>query len=295
MGGVAFAVGTGRCGTKFLAELLAQDPAIASHHERHPFSDTFHRYCKWYNIPVDEAGFIAVKRRGIEEDLRTHAFSFEASAFLSLSLETLHNRLGARSIIMLRRPDRVVTSYLRRDWYATEPNVDDPRLPPSMQDVRSPHHFLGRTMPIGEEFERWRGLTRVGKIGWFWSRLNRALLEQAARLPSDAATVQKIETLDYANYQRLMQFVGAPAHLAESDFQAVKRRRPNGSSGEWTPHDWSALEAREFEHEVRDLAEQLGYCWKVEELTREPRPLRPKPFLRGLVRPLWERQASAQS
>src|SRR5690554_4727562 len=124
MGNVGFAVGTGRCGTKFLSEVLARDPAIASHHERHPFSDTFHRYCRWYRIPVDDAGFIAAKRRAIAEDLTRLPYSFEASAFLSLSLETLHAALGAKIVLMVRRPDRVVTSYLRKGWYENEPLLD---------------------------------------------------------------------------------------------------------------------------------------------------------------------------
>src|SRR5688572_11059735 len=99
MDGVGFAVGTGRCGTKFLAEVFACDPEIASHHERHPFNDTFHRYCQWYKIPTDDAGFIAVKRRAAEADLRQRRYSFEASGFLSLSLLTLHEHLGAKFVM----------------------------------------------------------------------------------------------------------------------------------------------------------------------------------------------------
>lgn len=291
MTGVGYAVGTGRCGTKFLAELLARDPEIAACHERHPFNDTFHRYCRWYGIPVDEAGFVETKKRAIAEDVAAKAFSFEASAFLSLSLETLHRRLGARIIMMVRRPDRVVASYLQKGWYKTDPVVEDARLPPSMQNVAEPHHFLGRTMPVGDEFERWRKLTRVGKISWFWNALNQALLDQAAAMPAHAAALQKLEDLDFEAYRSLMRFLGAPANLTEADFVAVRRKRPNASAVERGPHQWSDLERKEFEAEVKGMAERLGYEWNTDALIREPAPSRTRSKLAN-VRPILRRVAS---
>jgi hypothetical protein len=288
MGSVGFAVGTGRCGTKFLAEVLSRDPQIAAHHERHAFSDTFHRYCQWYGIPLDEAGFIAVKRRAIAQDLARHAYSFEASAFLALSLETLHRALGVRIVIMVRRPERVVASYLRKGWYETEPDLDDASLPPSMQNVERVHHFLGRTMPRGDEFARWRGLTRVGKIAWFWSTLNRALLQQSQRLPG-ACVVQRLEDLNYPAFRKLITFLGAPDHVTAAEFSAVKRRRPNAAHGIRTVHQWSAVERAEFEAEVRELAEHFGYVWSTAALAEEPAP---QPAPRWSPRALLSRKVS---
>ena len=288
MNNVGFAVGTGRCGTRFLSEVLACDPAIASHHERHAFSDTFHRYCRWYGIDADEAGFVATKRAAIEQDLRERAYSFEASAFLALSLETLYRELGARVVLMVRRPERVVSSYLRKGWFESTPLLDDPGKPPTMQDVAMPHHFLGRTMPRGAEFERWRGLTRVGKIAWFWNRLNRELLEQAQRLPAGATRLQKLETLDYAAFRDLTDFLGAPASVTEKTFAGVRGRKPNASFGQRTVHVWSERERAEFENEVREVADLLGYVWSTGVLAQEPAPApaREGPSLRRLVAPL---------
>jgi hypothetical protein len=283
---VGFAVGTGRCGTRFLSEILKCDPAIASHHERHAFSDSFHRYCRWYGLDVDETGFIETKRAAIEADLRERAYSFEASAFLSLSLETIHRALGAHIVLMVRRPERVVASYLRKGWYAAEPMLDDPSKPPTMQDVAMPHHFLGRTMPKGAEFERWRALTRVGKIAWFWNRLNRELLEQASRLPAAATRLQKLEDLDYATFRDVVAFLGAPTNVTELEFATVRGRRPNASFGQRTVHVWSAQERAEFESEVREGAELFGYEWSAEKLAEEPAPPRKAPSLRQLVAPL---------
>lgn len=283
MDNIGFAVGTGRCGTKFLAEVLARDPVIAAHHERHPFSDTFHRYCRWYGLPVDDTGFLATKRAGIEEDLRTHRYAFEASAFLSMSIDVLHAELGAKIVVMVRSPAKVVASYLRKGWYENPIALDDPDKLPSMQKVAMPHHFLGRTLPRGEEYVRWNALTRVGKIAWFWNMLNRSLLEQAERMPAGAVRIQRLEDLNYDSFRDLVDFLGAPTNVTEMEFATVRGRRPNASHGMRTPHQWTETERREFEAEVREMAERLDYPWRVSDLTRTPAltPVAPSLFVQA--------------
>jgi hypothetical protein len=66
---VAFAIGTGRCGTLFLYELLAKEPEVATSHERNPVNEAFHRYCRWHGLPVDDEGFLATKEKEIAADL----------------------------------------------------------------------------------------------------------------------------------------------------------------------------------------------------------------------------------
>lgn len=294
MAAVGFAVGTGRCGTKFLAEVMARDPEVASHHERHPFSDTFYRYCKWYGIEVDPAGFLAAKRHDIECDLQAARYSFEASGFLSLALKELHERLGARIVVMIRRPNRVVASYFRKGWYANEPVIGDPSLPPTMQHVAMPHHFLGRTLPRGAEFERWRRLTRVGQLGWYWSRLNRELVEQTEKLPQGVACFQKLSALDHGAYRELCDFLGAPANVTAAQFDTIERKRPNASRVGRRVIDWSATERKEFETEVREMAEFFDYPWSTEEIAaRQAQNQTHQGFLDSLLRPVLRARGAA--
>lgn len=289
MSRIGFAVGTGRCGTKFLAEAYGAAPSIASHHERHPVNDTFHRYCRWNRIDVDETGFLETKRAGIAADLADHAYSFEASAFLSLSLDVLCHRLGARVVAMVRRPDKVVTSYFNKGWYANAAWLDDPERPPSMQDVAHAHHFLGRTLPRGREFERWSGLTRIGKIAWFWNTLNRELVRQADGL-GEAVLFQKLETLDYEGFRRITNHLGAPQEVSEASYRAIRSRKPNASTPAYTCDRWTARERAEFEYEVAEMAAHFGYCAQVAGLPPDKR--RSESPLQGLLGPL-RRQAEA--
>lgn len=263
---VAFAVGSGRCGTQFLAEVFGLDWQIAACHERHAFSDTFHRYCRWYDIPVDDLGFLKTKEVDMVNDLanRKVKTAFEASAYLSLSLETLHRHFAARFILMIRQPEKVILSYLRKGWYRDEIHIGNPELPPSGQTCRSFHHFMGRTLPRGDEFKRWEKLTRVGKLAWFWNRINREILRQFESLPAGSVRVQKLEELDYPAFLEISNFIGVPdSKVSRRDFTRMSEGRPNSSRIRTTVQDWSSQERREFAEEARETAERMGYSLEI--------------------------------
>ncbi|WP_193996652.1 hypothetical protein [Leptolyngbya ectocarpi] len=171
-------MGTGRCGTHCLAQLMSLERVIASTHERHPFNDTFHRYCKWYGLPVDAGGFIQTKAINIEKDLEHHAFSFEASAYLSLSIVELYQFFGAKFLILARSPEKVVNSYIRKGWYQQPYSRYNSHHIPSYQPGMKTHHFLGRIIPSGSIFDQWQQMTQVGKLAWYWNTLNSKIVEQ---------------------------------------------------------------------------------------------------------------------
>lgn len=265
---IVFAIGTGRCGTKFLSKIFEEVPGVASYHELHPLSDTFHRYCKWYDISVDEAGFIATKNRSVEAAKRENKGYFEASGFLSLSVEALYEAFGAKFILLVRRPDKVVLSYLKKGWYDNEIDLDNPSLPPTAQNVARFHHFLGRTIPRGDEFEMWRALSRVGKLAWYWNRLNSEVLRQFDRIPADHWRICRLEDLDYSCWAELASGVGLPATLSRERYESISAERPNAFRDLQDVRSWSDREWMEFEHQVRPMAERMGYVWKGEDIVK---------------------------
>ena len=174
---VVFAIGTGRCGTTFLAKAFAQEPNIASWHERHPMNDAFHRYCQWNKLAVDHGGFLATKRLGVEADWQQGKVSFESSAYLSLSILKLHEAFDAHFILLVRRPDQVVNSYLTKGWYQPALVRDDPNLPAGYQPHPShPHHPFSRITPQGEMGKTWHQWSRVGQIACFCTAITTAFL-----------------------------------------------------------------------------------------------------------------------
>ncbi len=267
---LAFAIGTGRCGTKFLYKVFDLEPKVASVHERNPLNETFHRYCKWYGLPVDHEGFLQTKECEIKQDLEKYSFSFEASAFLSLSLRELYDRFKAKFILLVRSPEQVVNSYLRKGWYDKPAVRADPNLVPSYQDCRAFHHFLGRIMPSREKFQQWNQMSRVGKLAWYWNTLNAKVLEQFEDIPETHWRVEKLEDLSYSRYLEIAQFLGFQPTVTQEMYDGLAQRRPNAFSDVPTIATWTASEIADFESEVAPMAERFGYEYRVNHLPFPP-------------------------
>jgi hypothetical protein len=264
---VSFCVGTGRCGTTFLARLAGMEPTVAASHERLRLAATFHMYCKWNGLPVDPEGFLVDREEAVRQDLAQHEVSFESSALLSHSIAELYERFQARFLLLVRRPDQTVASFAVRRWFLQPIARRSPDLPPSYREGEEPRHFFGRNIPRGADFERWSALTQIGKLGWFWAARNGAILEQLRQLPAEHGRIERLEDLDFARYQEIAAFLGWRATVSEAQFAELARERPNaGPHPPREPSDWSALEVAEFEAEVGPIAAALGYEHRVARL-----------------------------
>jgi hypothetical protein len=290
-GRVAFALGTGRSGTHFIAHLFADEPNVAAWHERHRLADSFHRYCCWYGLAVDSGGFIANKEAGIRADLENHAISLESNALLSLSVPQLFERFEARFALILRRPEKVVNSSIAKGLYATTPERIDPRAIPGYQpNPGRAHHPFGRFAPVGDEAIAWNAYTPIGKLSWYWRVLNSRTMELLEQLPETHVRVIRIEDFDYDAYQSFASFLGFSSKLDEAGFKQLVEHRPESKRKTRTVHSWSDTESAEFEQETRPLAEKLGYEWRVDELRRSsPEPARSEGGRSGVTKGLLAR------
>ena len=254
---VSFCVGTGRCGTTFLARLAELEPEVAASHERLRLSATFHMYCKWHGIAVDPEGFLVDREAAIRDDLRDHRVSFEASALLSHSVAELHARFGARVLLLVRSPGRTVASFAARGWFVEPTPWRDPSLPPSLREGVEPRHFFGRNLPRGAEHARWSALSQVGKIAWFWQARVRGILDQMRALPATHRCIARLEDLDFARYTEVAAFLGWRVTIGRAQFDAVAASRPN--AGPNAPIELDDRAATDIAAEVAPVAGALGY------------------------------------
>lgn len=269
---VGFAIGTGRCGTLFLYQLMDKEPRVASSHERNPDNETFHRYCKWHDLPVDHEGFLATKEKEIRADLQNHDYSFEASPYLSLSVKELHERFGAKFILLMRRPDRVVTSFVHKGFYRRPFVVRDVNLATGYQDqTKEMHTFLARVAPRGEFFHTWNEMTPVGKVAWFWRAWNERTLELLGELPQDSYRIVRIEDFDYAKYLEMSRFLGYQAQVSQDEFDALSASKPHAFWRKRNIDQWSEQEIAEFEGQVGELAQRFDYEYRIARLVDEAR------------------------
>lgn len=265
-GKVGFAIGTGRCGTLFFARALGMEPHVAACHERNPENETFHRYCQWYGLKVDHEGFLYQKKQEIDQDLSNHRFSFESSAFLSLSVMELYQRFDAKFLLLLRSPERVVNSFLYKGWYRSPRILGNTSLAPGYQQNDSFHHFLARFFPTGELNNHWNKMSRVGKISWYWNAMNERILEQFSELPETHWRIEKIEDLSYKGYEKLADFFGFSTTISAGYYNELTSSRPNKFLGVPTIASWNVDEVMEFEEQIEPMALRLGYEYRVSQL-----------------------------
>ncbi|HRP94658.1 MAG TPA: hypothetical protein PL143_00270 [Rhodocyclaceae bacterium] len=270
-GKVGFAIGTGRCGTLFLHQAVALEPHVSSSHERNPDNEAFHRYCKWNDLPVDDEGFLHTKADEIRADLETHAYSFEASPYLSLAARELHERFGARFVLLVRRPDRVVTSFVHKGFYRRRHMVSNVDLAAGYQrpDPDRIHTFFARITPRGPAFRSWNEMTPTGKVAWFWKAWNERTLEVLDLLPQDCYRVVRIEDYDYERHVATCEFLGFRTQVLREDFDALRAARPHAFHRKRDIDAWSAQEIAEFEAQVKDLAPHFGYEWRIDRLIEQ--------------------------
>lgn len=273
-------------------QVLKMEHDVAAHHERQPLGDAFHRYCQWYRLPIDQSGFYDYKDSGIRSDLVKHVLSFEASAYLSLSVLELHRRYDARFVLLVRRPDRVVASYLQKGWYGAPLLRADPRLAPGYQ--LDPEGLLqnapfSRIVPFGDDDAlQWHRYTIVGKIAWYWSMLNAAVVAQFQQLPAEAWRIVRLEDMSFDRYREVARFFGVETSVSEARYRRLVESRPNTLNPARSVSDWNSQECLEFEQMVRVQAESFDYPWKVEALRQESKgreTKRPK-VVAGAVRRL---------
>ncbi len=276
-GKVGFAIGTGRCGTSFLAKALSLEPNVSTVDERNALNETFHRYCKWYGLPVDHEGFLHTKEVEIKQDLFNHIFSFESSAYLSLSVQELFQRFGAKFILMVHSPELVVNSYLKKGWYDKPIVRENAQLALGYQEVAMFHHFFGRIVPSGEYFIKWQQMNRIGKLGWYWNTLNACVLEQFEKIPETHWRVQKLEGFSYEQYLEITRFLGIQSSLTRGVFNKLVNKNSNVPLDEPTIKMWSGVEITEFESQVESMAKKLDFEYRVDRLpvplVRPPSPL----------------------
>jgi hypothetical protein len=269
-GRVGFCVGTGRCGTTFLAQLAGREPEVAASHERLRLGATFHMFCKWHGIAVDSEGFLLDREEAIRRDLAERRFSFECSALLSHSLEELFERFRARFLLLVRSPHETVASFAVRGWFVKPCARKDASLPPSYREGEEPRHFLGRNIPHGAEFERWTQLTPIGRIAWFWQARNRAILEQFRHLPASHCRIERLEDVDFPRYREIAEFMGWRSRIDAELFAELARARLN--AGPNPPRrftDWNSVETTEFEAQVASVAEALGCEYRTRILAQQ--------------------------
>lgn len=174
-----FVLSTGRCGTKWLTELLRQDPRMRVNHSDYPELVRHSRlaYERYADDPRVFQEIIRATRDGYILDAynrnQVYVETNNRITFFAHGIEEVYPQ--ARYIHLVRHPGDFVRSGLRREWYC------------------GARHDVGRIRH--PDPRKWKGMDDIEKIAWLWNETNQYIEDFLSTLESDQFLQAKAEDL----------------------------------------------------------------------------------------------------
>jgi len=240
-----FVLSTGRCGTKWLTEVLKRDPCMRVNHNDYPelirhsrlAYESYEREPRLFQEIIRAArdGYIldAARRR------QTYVETNNRITFFSHAIREVYP--NARFVHLVRHPGDFVRSGLRRGWYHGALH-DEGRI--RMSDASC-----------------WNKMTDIEKIAWLWNETNQYIENFLATLDtSDTYLRVKVEEMfsDVEVGVGICELVGA--RVKRRVIASMLDKKINRQwTGSMPPYEqWSAEEKEQLLRYV-PLAERYGY------------------------------------
>jgi hypothetical protein len=241
-----FVLSTGRCGTKWLAALLAESDLAFANHELQP--RLIRQGQRAYETLPDRLDHFAEIVRAARDDMISASYQAERIyvetnhfiTFLAPALMAAYPR--SKFIHLVRHPGDFVRSGMRRNWYGGHT------------------YDVGRIRP--STLEEWEGLSQFERVAWLWNETN-AVVEHFFAEDIDPQRTLSVKAEDmFADPDvalGICRFIGA-ADLTEAHIQRLQSRRVNVQFGGDFPRyeDWTA-EQKQTLARWCPLAVQYGY------------------------------------
>lgn len=255
-----FVVSTGRAGSMMLARALAKLPRTLALHEPKPHLVT-EGFLRWKG-ELDSDGaeaLIRAKRWDIVEQTKTNGLLYiESSHYCSHLIPELARVFDARFVYLHRDARGFTESGLARsNWY-----------PPSIDLAESFKGMVRRRLAV-EVGHYWHdhrlcpppGLqSRMEKIAWLWTEINRVILEGLAEVESERVFELRLDAVGPKSFAELMRFVSGETENQEAVLDtmlAVAHRRPNKRRSNWAAAD--VWDEAAFISITDGMSRRLGY------------------------------------
>ena len=248
---LALSFGAGRSGQNWFSKIFNSHPNWVGTCERFPDYEAFYRYICFYNLPISKNGFFNLIELATKRDMAKYQNSFISSPYLSFGVEELTNKLKPNSIFFnIRNPIQTVESLYNKGWYL---NFNDQKEinSPLIDITDSQYRSFSRIVPQGEFFKEWLSFTRIGKIAWFWSIINKKIFNDFNIIQNIDKFFIKLEDVNqnYNTYEKLSQRFNFENKMTESEFYKVLNKASNNDTNlNHIYKNWSSIEKKEFEN-----------------------------------------------
>lgn len=247
---LVLATQAGRGGMKWVCQIFAAHDNANGGGERNRLAESFYRYIKWNNLPIDTKGIIDLTRREVLTDWEDFDISLVSSPYFAHGFLELYEQLKPDRVIWaINDPRFTVTSFYNKGWYATEYKRGNRDLAGGMQPALENEwsHMFGRIEPVGEFYDEWYTLTRAGKLGWFLNEIVMSTYKQMKQIPEEKLWIFRLEEADqnYDYYLRMAKAFRLNPIISERKFLSLKQFTARDEEN--IPMKWSRLEREQFE------------------------------------------------
>lgn len=247
-----------RSGTRWLSDIFEAHKNATGITERYFEAESMYRFISYNDLPIDTAGIITLIKYGILQDWKRGDISFVTSPFFSHGIEQLNRELRPERIVFGCGEPRFSTQSIYNKGFFSHYYIhNDPSLAlgfqPSFPQRWYWLYLFARLVPKGKEaYRQWEQLTRIGKIAWWGTMVNRDIWKQLQQLPKEKIYLFNLKDADqnYEYYLKLAEEFGLAPVLSKRTFLAIKKQTVLPSHN--ISHTWSEQEQREFEDYSRD-------------------------------------------
>lgn len=260
-----FIVSTGRSGSQMLSHLLANHPVIFSTHEPKPHLVS-EAYALWKGKVNKEriVQRILSKRSSFLKQVKgNHLLYVESSHYCAHLIPILHDLFDARFIHLYRDGRSFVRSGLEREsWY---PHTSFSPVGWGKKYIAEKirrKYFLNfgniwddhRLEPPSEM------TTRIEKITWLWTEINKIIIRDLETIPSDRYMNVALEEINRDAIIRILDFIGAAPINLDKMIETMNKK-PNKTKEHSIPHfeDWSENDQNIFWKIAQDTMGKLNY------------------------------------
>ena len=253
---LALGFGAGRSGQNWFSKIFNSHPNWIGTCERFADFEVFFRYVSYYDLKIDKNEFFRLIKLCSNRDMAKHQNSFISSPYLSFGVKELTDKLNPNYIFFnIRDPIRCIESLHKKGWYLYYDDKKKIRSP--LFDISdSQYRSFSRIIPKGEFLEKWLSLSRVGKITWFWSTINKAIKDDFDKIQNIQKYYVKLSDIDqnFEAYQNLVKKFNFEKVMTKKQFLNVINKASNkGHSDKYLYKNWSNLEKKEFENIINEI------------------------------------------
>ncbi|MEM7548241.1 MAG: DapH/DapD/GlmU-related protein [Bacteroidota bacterium] len=208
---LVFAIGTGRCGSMALANLLSSHPEINFKHEPNGQLIKLSTDYEHNQVTRDQV-LERIKAAYVHSSIANTRIYGESDQKLSNLIEVLYQLFPkAKFIWMLRNAKSTIESTYSRGWFDDSEFGIERRVDLCVKKVYSSHIYsenrLNGFKAGAFSFKEWMEMSPFERNCWYWRYWNEKILNQLKNIPKRQWRLQKLESLHSEGIE-LFEFLG---------------------------------------------------------------------------------------